>query len=108
MVRGKGKYDVILVQPKIVSPYKIHHLPFGPLFLAPHLQKAGFRVMIFDDRFDDRRVLARILRDNEIILAGFTVFTGPVIIDARNVYEPKQMADMGFSYRGIGRGYNSR
>jgi UDPglucose 6-dehydrogenase len=30
----------------------------------------------------------------------------PVIVDARNVYEPEQMADMGFSYRGIGRGYN--
>jgi UDPglucose 6-dehydrogenase len=32
----------------------------------------------------------------------------PVVIDARNVYEPEHMADMGFSYRGIGRGYNYR
>jgi len=32
----------------------------------------------------------------------------PVIVDARNVYEPDLMADMGFSYRGIGRGYNYR
>jgi UDPglucose 6-dehydrogenase len=32
----------------------------------------------------------------------------PIMIDARNVYEPDQMADMGFSYRGIGRGYNYR
>jgi UDPglucose 6-dehydrogenase len=32
----------------------------------------------------------------------------PVIVDARNVYEPELMADMGFSYRGIGRGYNYR
>src|SRR5512135_1121746 len=32
----------------------------------------------------------------------------PVIVDARNIYEPEQMADMGFSYRGIGRGYNYR
>ncbi len=32
----------------------------------------------------------------------------PVMVDARNVYEPDQMADMGFSYRGIGRGQNSR
>ena len=32
----------------------------------------------------------------------------PILIDARNVYEPEQMADMGFSYRGIGRGYNYR
>ena len=32
----------------------------------------------------------------------------PIVVDARNVYEPEQMADMGFSYRGIGRGYNYR
>jgi UDPglucose 6-dehydrogenase len=32
----------------------------------------------------------------------------PVIIDARNIYEPDQMADIGFSYRGIGRGYNNQ
>ncbi len=32
----------------------------------------------------------------------------PVIVDARNVYEPEAMADLGFSYRGIGRGYNYR
>ena len=32
----------------------------------------------------------------------------PIIVDARNVYEPEVMADMGFSYRGIGRGYNYR
>jgi UDPglucose 6-dehydrogenase len=32
----------------------------------------------------------------------------PVMVDARNVYEPNMMADMGFSYRGIGRGQNNR
>ncbi len=32
----------------------------------------------------------------------------PIMVDARNVYEPDLMADMGFSYRGIGRGYNYR
>jgi UDPglucose 6-dehydrogenase len=36
------------------------------------------------------------------------VMKSPIIVDARNVYEPNQMADMGFSYRGIGRGYNYR
>ena len=30
-----------------------------------------------------------------------------VMVDARNVYEPDLMADMGFSDRGIGRGHNS-
>jgi UDPglucose 6-dehydrogenase len=31
----------------------------------------------------------------------------PIMVDARNVYEPDLMADMGFSYRGIGRGQNN-
>jgi len=32
----------------------------------------------------------------------------PVMVDARNVYEPEMMANMGFSYRGIGRGHKNR
>ena len=32
----------------------------------------------------------------------------PVMVDARNVYEPELMANMGFSYRGIGRGQKNR
>ncbi len=30
----------------------------------------------------------------------------PVLIDGRNLYEPAQMRELGFQYRGIGRGYN--
>jgi UDPglucose 6-dehydrogenase len=30
----------------------------------------------------------------------------PVIIDGRNIYEPEMMRELGFIYRGIGRGYN--
>ncbi len=30
----------------------------------------------------------------------------PVLIDGRNVYEPEKMKELGFTYRGIGRGYN--
>jgi UDPglucose 6-dehydrogenase len=30
----------------------------------------------------------------------------PVIFDGRNIYEPETMANMGFNYRGLGRGYN--
>jgi hypothetical protein len=29
----------------------------------------------------------------------------PVIIDGRNLYEPEMMSEYGFTYRGIGRGY---
>jgi UDPglucose 6-dehydrogenase len=30
----------------------------------------------------------------------------PVIYDGRNIYEPDEMAECGFIYRGVGRGYN--
>jgi UDPglucose 6-dehydrogenase len=30
----------------------------------------------------------------------------PVLIDGRNIYDPKRMAEIGFIYRGMGRGYN--
>jgi UDPglucose 6-dehydrogenase len=35
------------------------------------------------------------------------LMNGAVIIDGRNVYDPKAMAKMGFTYRGIGRGYGA-
>jgi len=30
----------------------------------------------------------------------------PVLVDGRNIYDPARMAEMGFTYRGMGRGYN--
>ena len=35
------------------------------------------------------------------------LMAGNVVIDGRNIYEPKQMTDLGFYYRGIGRGYGT-
>ena len=32
----------------------------------------------------------------------------PVLVDGRNVYDAEQMRALGFTYRGIGRGYNDR
>ncbi len=32
----------------------------------------------------------------------------PVILDGRNVYDPEHMKEMGFAYRGIGRGLNGK
>ena len=29
----------------------------------------------------------------------------PIIVDGRNIYEPETMRALGFTYRGIGRGY---
>jgi UDPglucose 6-dehydrogenase len=30
----------------------------------------------------------------------------PILLDGRNVYDPQQMREMGFIYRGMGRGYS--
>ena len=30
----------------------------------------------------------------------------PILVDGRNMYDPDEMRDMGFTYRGVGRGYN--
>jgi UDPglucose 6-dehydrogenase len=30
----------------------------------------------------------------------------PVIVDGRNLYEPRKMRELGFVYRGVGRGYD--
>ena len=31
----------------------------------------------------------------------------PILIDGRNIYDPEKMKMLGFTYRGVGRGYNS-
>jgi UDPglucose 6-dehydrogenase len=35
-----------------------------------------------------------------------TLMRQPVIVDGRNIYEPHQMKELGFVYRGVGRGYD--
>jgi len=30
----------------------------------------------------------------------------PIMVDGRNLYDPALMKEMGFVYRGVGRGYN--
>ena len=35
------------------------------------------------------------------------LMAGNVVIDGRNIYEPEQMNDLGFYYRGVGRGYET-
>jgi UDPglucose 6-dehydrogenase len=35
------------------------------------------------------------------------LMTQPLVIDGRNIYEPQKMAELGFKYYGVGRGYNN-
>jgi UDPglucose 6-dehydrogenase len=30
----------------------------------------------------------------------------PLLFDGRNIYDPEKMVQLGFRYRGVGRGYN--
>jgi len=32
----------------------------------------------------------------------------PLLFDGRNIYDPKKLKELGFQYRGVGRGYNGR
>jgi UDPglucose 6-dehydrogenase len=34
------------------------------------------------------------------------VMRQPIVVDGRNIYDPQQMEALGFTYRGVGRGYN--
>ena len=35
-----------------------------------------------------------------------TAMKSPVLVDGRNVYDPATMSELGYKYRGVGRGYN--
>jgi UDPglucose 6-dehydrogenase len=37
-----------------------------------------------------------------------TAMRGNIVVDGRNLYEPRLMKEYGFTYRGIGRGYNEK
>ncbi len=100
-------------------------------YVARMLESAGAKVRGYDPVANDvaKRLLPKLdLADNAYDLAdgcdALVVVTewnefknldlarirdrmaGDVVIDGRNIYEPEQMADLGFHYRGIGRGYN--
>jgi len=34
------------------------------------------------------------------------IMNQPVMLDGRNIYDPEQMQELGFTYRGLGRGYD--
>jgi len=44
MKKTKGRYDVILIRPNLLSPYKAKFPPFAYLFLASNLAEKGYKV----------------------------------------------------------------
>ena len=77
---NKGK--VVLFFPQYGAKKEDHWMPFPYLYLAPFLEKAGYKVVILDARVepDWRNVLTKELRD--AFALGVTSFTGPDLHDA--------------------------
>jgi UDPglucose 6-dehydrogenase len=61
----------------------------------PYAVAAGADALVLITEWDEFRHL-----DLERIKASMR---RPVIIDGRNIYEPKRMRELGFVYRGVGR-----
>ena len=99
--------------------------------IARMLQTAGARVRAYDPVA--MKVAARVVPDVELAEDAYTLAEGcdalvvvtewnefkqldqsrireamrqPVLIDGRNIYDPHRLREMGFIYRGMGRGYD--
>jgi UDPglucose 6-dehydrogenase len=70
-------------------------LPAAELFGDPYEMAEGCDALIVVTEWNEFKQL-----DLEKLKA---MLRSPVIMDARNIYEPAAMRDLGFSYRGIGR-----
>ncbi len=73
-------YDIILINPDIPIPYESSYLPYGCLFIAPHLVRAGFSIRIFDAQKEKLSVLEDLIKQSpDVLWIGFSVIRGPAI-----------------------------
>jgi len=73
-------------------------LPAVEMFEDPYTMAKGCDALIVNTEWNEFMQLnRRQLRD---------VMKQPVLFDGRNIYDPKEMTELGFKYRGVGRGYN--
>lgn len=89
MVRG---YDPVAME--IAAPL----LPTVKMCANPYTMAEGCDALVVVTEWNEFKQLdlARIHK----------LMRQPVIFDGRNIYEPAKMSQLGFYYRGIGRGYN--
>ncbi|MCM2266524.1 MAG: B12-binding domain-containing radical SAM protein [Elusimicrobiales bacterium] len=84
MERQAG-WDVIFINPAIVTPYQQKYPPFAFLFLAFRLKRLGYRVRIVDLQLEKETVLDELLAAGPPLWIGFTVMTGTAITRALEV-----------------------
>jgi UDPglucose 6-dehydrogenase len=101
--------------------------------IAHHLMRAGAQVRAYDPAAMEnaRRVLPEVelvnnayevadSADGLILVTEWnefknmdlkrvkTLMNRPILVDGRNVYDPVEVREVGFQYRGIGRGYDGK
>ncbi|MEK7168082.1 MAG: radical SAM protein [Patescibacteria group bacterium] len=78
---------IILCFPK--NNAKARLLPMSLLMLAPLLKKAGFEVVVIDERMDEdwRRNLISLLEKGDVLMVGISVLTGQAITHALKISE---------------------
>ncbi|RME06395.1 MAG: UDP-glucose/GDP-mannose dehydrogenase family protein [Anaerolineae bacterium] len=73
-------------------------LPAVEMFPDPYSMAEGCDALVVNTEWNEFKQLnRRRLRD---------LMKQPVLFDGRNIYDPDEMRELGFKYRGMGRGYN--
>jgi UDPglucose 6-dehydrogenase len=82
-----------------------------PIAISAVKARFGKRVQFFESSYDALKgvdALLVVTEWNEFRRPDFTrmkrLMKHPIILDGRNIYDPKEMKEMGFEYYGVGRG----
>ncbi len=73
-------------------------MPAVEMYPDPYAMATGCDAMMVNTEWNEFKQLS-LSRVSDLMKT-------PVIFDGRNIYDPNEMEQMGFKYRGLGRGYN--
>jgi UDPglucose 6-dehydrogenase len=73
-------------------------LPGVVMVESPYIMAEGCHALMVNTEWNEFRQLDLRKIKNAMIT--------PLLFDGRNIYDPAKMAELGFRYRGVGRGYN--